>query len=81
MAFFASFSSFRLIVHIKFAYDWIRTADLWCWKRPLQTQPYLKIVCWFFLIYIKAEQCNLCSKIMEFVSKFTIKIWLQLQIP
>ena len=21
--------------HIKFADDWIRTSDLWCWKRPL----------------------------------------------
>ena len=33
--FFIFVFSAQLIVHIKFADDWIRTADLWCWKQRL----------------------------------------------
>ena len=33
--FFIFVFSIQLIVHINFADDWIRTADLWFWKRPL----------------------------------------------
>ena len=42
----ASFSLFlsfqysgQYIGNKKFAEDWIRTADLWCWKRPLYQVP------------------------------------------
>ena len=33
--FFIFVLSIQLIVHINFADDWIRTTDLWGWKRPL----------------------------------------------
>ena len=33
--FFIFVFSIQLIVHVNFAFDWIRTADPWCWKRPL----------------------------------------------
>ena len=33
--FFIFVFSIQLIVHIYFADDWIRTADLWCQKQPL----------------------------------------------
>ena len=36
--FFSLFPSFQYSwhkVHVKFATDWFRTTDLWCWKRPL----------------------------------------------
>ena len=31
----ASFSLFSLTVHVKYKFCWIRTSDLWIWKRPL----------------------------------------------
>ena len=33
--FFIFVFSIQLIVHTNFANDWIRTTNLWCWKRPL----------------------------------------------
>ena len=35
LAFFHFLSSWQNVGNIKCADDWIRTSDIWCWKRPL----------------------------------------------
>ena len=59
----------------KFADDWIRTADLWCWKRPLYQLSYkhcpwdenitIEAFLYSCFIHIQVSQCNATSFFMQ----------------